>query len=61
RVVAAGQRLAEAPRQLAFVFVQAPVAGIVARPPAPTGTYVSDSTTVAVLGVAAVAEVAGNL
>lgn len=59
---AAQQKIASAPKQVTFVFVQAPADGVVARVPAPTGTYVSDSSTVISLGSAPVStfEVADN-
>lgn len=51
RVAVIRQRLAAMPRQLAFVYVQAPANGTVVRLPVNTGTYVSDSTTVVSMGV----------
>lgn len=52
RVAALRQRLAAVPRQLAFVYVQAPATGTVVRLPVATGTYVADSTTLVSLSVA---------
>lgn len=62
QLVAANLKLAGAPKQVTFVFLQAPVDGVVARVPAPAGTYVSDSSTVVSLGSARAAtfEVADN-
>lgn len=52
RVATVRQRLAAAPRHLAFVYVQAPAAGTVARLPVHMGAYVSDSTTIVSMGPA---------
>ncbi|MBO0359382.1 efflux RND transporter periplasmic adaptor subunit [Hymenobacter sp. BT186] len=51
RIAAIRQRLAAMPRQLTFVYVQAPANGTVVRLPVNTGTYVADSTTLISLGV----------
>jgi multidrug resistance efflux pump len=51
RVATIRQRLAAMPRQLTFVYVQAPANGTVVRLPVNTGTYVADSTTIVSLGV----------
>ncbi|UOQ65456.1 efflux RND transporter periplasmic adaptor subunit [Hymenobacter volaticus] len=62
QLVAAQQKAASAPKQVTFVFIQAPANGVVARVPAPAGTYVSDSSTVISLGSASISsfEVADN-
>lgn len=52
QVAAFRQRLGAMPRQLTFVYVQAPANGTVVRLPATTGSYVADSTTIVSLGVA---------
>ncbi|WP_169515039.1 efflux RND transporter periplasmic adaptor subunit [Hymenobacter norwichensis] len=52
QVAAIRQRLSAMPRQLTFVYVQAPANGTVVRLPVNTGSYIADSTTVISLGVA---------
>lgn len=62
QLATARQTVASVPKQVTFVFIQAPVDGIVARVPAPSGTYVSDSSTVISIGTASAStfEVADN-
>lgn len=62
QLVAAQQKMASAPKQVTFVFIQAPADGVVARIPASAGTYVSDSSTVISIGSAPIStfEVADN-
>ncbi|WP_375437939.1 efflux RND transporter periplasmic adaptor subunit [uncultured Hymenobacter sp.] len=62
QMVAARQKLATAPKLVTFVFIQAPVDGVVARIPAPAGSYVTDSSTIVSIGSASTSpfEVADN-
>lgn len=53
RVAASSRQLAAIPRQLSFIYIQAPTDGIVAASPTRTGTYVAGADTVVSIRVAA--------